>query len=224
MTIMNAHAADEGGAGAGEPASIEDLVWGADGLLPVVIQDASSGAVLTLAYANREALERTLRTKSTWLFSRSRLTLWNKGETSGNTQTVVGVRYDCDADALLYRVTPAGPACHTGAASCFSRTLLADDVPTPFARAVESLRATIASRRGADPSLSYTAKLLHGGVDRIGKKIGEEATEVVIAAKNGDAGEIAWEVADLLYHTLVLLEERHVPLDVVGAELLRRAK
>ncbi len=206
--------------------SIDELAWGESGLLPVVIQDAATGAVLTLAYADREALRRTLSEKATWLYSRSRDALWRKGETSGNAQTVASVAYDCDADALLYRVHPAGPACHTGATSCFDRSLLDDSVagaPT-FERAIGHLRATIAARRGASPETSYTAKLLHDGVDRIGKKIGEEATEVVIAAKNGDSGEIAWEVADLLYHTLVLLEERGVALDAVGAELLRRAK
>ena len=211
---------------------IDDLAWN-DGLLPVVIQDAATGAVLTLAYANREALQRTLDEKTTWLYSRSRDALWKKGETSGHTQAIASVSYDCDADALLYRVNPNGPACHTGATSCFERTLLAESNPsriaatgdsTTFERAIAHLRTTIAARRGASPESSYTAKLLHDGVDRIGKKIGEEATEVVIAAKNDDPAEIAWEVADLLYHTLVLLEERGVPLDAVGAELLRRAE
>jgi phosphoribosyl-ATP pyrophosphohydrolase/phosphoribosyl-AMP cyclohydrolase len=207
--------------------SIDELAWDDRGLLPVIVQDAASGVVLTLAYANRQALENTLRERATWLFSRSRGALWRKGATSGNTQTVVGVSYDCDADALLYRVVAHGPACHTGAASCFSNDLLAAPerlVPGAFERAVEHLRTTIATRRSAAPETSYTAKLLHDGVDRIGKKIGEEATEVVIAAKNGDAREIAWEVADLFFHTLVLLEERGVALDDVGAELLRRAK
>jgi phosphoribosyl-ATP pyrophosphohydrolase/phosphoribosyl-AMP cyclohydrolase len=207
--------------------SIDELAWDGRGLLPVVVQDAASGAVLTLAYANRDALEKTLAERSTWLFSRSRNELWHKGATSGNTQDVVSVSYDCDADALLYRVVPHGPACHTGASSCFSNALLAApaNVPdtTSFDRSIAHLRTTIASRRGASPETSYTAKLLNDGVDRIGKKIGEEATEVVIAAKNGDPREIAWEVADLFYHTLVLLEERGVSLDAVGAELLRRA-
>jgi phosphoribosyl-ATP pyrophosphohydrolase/phosphoribosyl-AMP cyclohydrolase len=202
--------------------SIDELRWGESGLLPVVVQNATSGAVLTLAYANREALARTLAEKTTWLYSRSRAALWRKGETSGNTQRVVGVSYDCDADALLYRVAPSGPACHTGAASCFSSDLLT--APPSFTGAVAYLRDVIADRRTASPDESYTAKLLHAGVDRIGKKVGEEATEVVIAAKNGDAHEIAWEVADLFYHTFVLLEERGVSLDDVGAELLRRAK
>ncbi len=208
--------------------SIDELAWGEDGLLPVVIQDANSGAVLTLAYANREALTRTLAEQATYLYSRSRATLWKKGEASGHTQRVIGVDYDCDADALLYRVVPNGPACHTGATSCFDEHLLGGEPAGAkdgaFEHAVEHLRTVIASRRGASPETSYTAKLLHGGVDRIGKKIGEEATEVVIAAKNGAPDEIAWEVADLLYHTLVLLEERGVGLDQVGRELLRRAK
>jgi phosphoribosyl-ATP pyrophosphohydrolase/phosphoribosyl-AMP cyclohydrolase len=207
--------------------SIDELAWDGRGLLPVIVQDAASGAVLTLAYANRDALEKTLAERTTWLFSRSRNELWHKGATSGNTQAVVSVSFDCDADALLYRVVPHGPACHTGAASCFSNELLAApaDAPdaTSFERSIAHLRTTIASRRGASPETSYTAKLLSDGVDRIGKKVGEEATEVVIAAKNGDAREIAWEVADLFYHTLVLLEERGVSLDAVGAELLRRA-
>jgi phosphoribosyl-ATP pyrophosphohydrolase/phosphoribosyl-AMP cyclohydrolase len=208
--------------------SIDDLAWGRDGLLPVVIQDARSGAVLTLAYANREALERTLAERTTYLYSRSRAALWKKGETSGNTQAVAQVAYDCDGDALLYRVVPAGPACHTGASSCFDAGELlgatAETAGGEFVRAVNHLRETIAARRDASPETSYTARLLREGVDRIGKKIGEEAVEVVIAAKNGEPGEIAWEVADLFYHTLVLLEERGVALDEVGRELLRRAE
>jgi phosphoribosyl-ATP pyrophosphohydrolase/phosphoribosyl-AMP cyclohydrolase len=208
--------------------SIDDLAWGRDGLLPVVIQDARNGTVLTLAYANREALERTIAERTTYLYSRSRARLWKKGETSGYTQQVAQVAYDCDSDALLYRVVPSGPACHTGAASCFESGSLLDgpeaDTSGEFTRALEHLRNTIAARRSASPETSYTAALLRDGVDRIGKKIGEEATEVVIAAKNGKPGEIAWEVADLLYHTLVLLEERGVALDDVGRELLRRAE
>lgn len=197
-------------------------------MLPVVIQNAATGAVLTLAYADREALRRTLAERATYLYSRSRQALWKKGETSGHIQRVVSVDYDCDADALLYRVVPEGPACHTGAPSCFSGRLLESEESSPedgaFAEAVAHLRSVIASRWRASPEASYTAKLLRGGIDRIGKKVGEEATEVVIAAKNGAPDEIAWEVADLLYHTFVLLEERGVALDRVGRELLRRAK
>jgi len=209
--------------------ALPDVHWDAGGLAPVVIADATTGAVLTLAYANREALEKTVATGSTWLWSRSRNALWNKGATSGNTQRVVSVSVDCDADALLYRVIPNGPACHTGAASCFATTIPldgADDAPegAGFATAVSALARTIQSRKANPVEGSYTAKLFAGGVDRIGKKIGEEATEVVIAAKNADRGELVWETADLLYHALVLLAERGVSLDDVGAELSRRAK
>jgi len=209
--------------------SLPEVRWDGAGLAPVVIVDATTGAVLTLAYANREALERTIATGSTWLWSRSRGELWNKGATSGNTQRVVSVSVDCDEDALLYRVVPNGPACHTGATSCFARTLPldgADAVPRDagFAAAVGALARTIESRKAHPVEGSYTAKLFAGGVDRIGKKIGEEATEVVIAAKNADHAELVWETADLLYHTLVLLAERGVALDEVGAELSRRAK
>jgi len=218
--------------------TVDELSWDDAGLLPVVVQDAASGTVLTLAYANREALARTLATGATWLWSRSRAELWHKGATSGSVQAVREVRFDCDADALLYRVDPAGPACHTGAPSCFAEALVmpravagdgaageGETVPErgEFERAMTHLRATIDARRGADPTTSYTAKLLHDGVDRIGKKIGEEATEVVIAAKNADPNELIWETADLLYHVLVMLAERGVSLDAVGAELARRA-
>src|SRR5947209_1149074 len=224
-------AAEEDDRGALRDAQHPELIvrWDADGLCPVVIVDAATSAVLTLAYANREALERTLATHSTWLWSRSRNALWNKGATSGNTQRVVSVSVDCDNDALLYRVVPNGPACHTGAPSCFAMTLPLEDAGTApagaaFAAAVLALARTIASRKTHAVEGSYTAKLFAGGVDRIGKKIGEEATEVVIAAKNADRGELVWETADLLYHALVLLAERGVSLDEVGAELSRRAK
>jgi phosphoribosyl-ATP pyrophosphohydrolase/phosphoribosyl-AMP cyclohydrolase len=211
-----------------ELGDLNAIRWSADGLVPVVIADARSGDVLTLAYANREAVQRTLDTRSTWLFSRSRAALWNKGATSGNTQRVVTVALDCDGDALLYRVVPDGPACHTGADSCFSTPLLAApeiEVGSgdAFASALIALAGTIAARRVDAPEGSYTAQLFAGGVDRIGKKIGEEATEVVIAAKNAQPAELIWESADLLYHLLVLLAERGVTLDDVGAELSRRA-
>lgn len=208
--------------------ALPPIAWGRDGLAPVIIVDDRTGRVLTLAYANAEALERTIASKSTWLFSRSRNELWNKGATSGNTQQVVAVAADCDADALIYRVVPSGPACHTGSASCFNaETRLAveesDAGGARFAAAVGGLAATIAERKRVPTPGSYTAKLFAGGVDRIGKKIGEEATEVVIAAKNTDRSELIWETADLLYHTLVLLAEREISLDEVGAELTRRA-
>jgi phosphoribosyl-ATP pyrophosphohydrolase/phosphoribosyl-AMP cyclohydrolase len=202
--------------------------WNADGLAPVVIVDARTSAVLTLAYANREALEKTVATKSTWLYSRSRAELWNKGATSGNTQRVVAIAIDCDNDALLYRVIPDGPACHTGAPTCFGEVVaLPGAEATPngahFAEAMLALASTIADRHENPPEGSYTAQLFAGGIDRIAKKIGEEATEVVIAAKNDDRGELIWETSDLLYHTMVMLAERKVSLDEIGDELARRA-
>jgi phosphoribosyl-ATP pyrophosphohydrolase/phosphoribosyl-AMP cyclohydrolase len=203
--------------------------WNADGLAPVIIVDARTNAVLTLAYADKEALEKTLSTRSTWLYSRSRAQLWNKGATSGNTQRVIAVAIDCDNDALLYRVIPDGPACHTGAPTCFSEVVpLPGAEATPngahFAEAMLALSSTIADRHTNPPEGSYTAKLFEGGVDRIAKKIGEEATEVVIAAKNEDRSELIWETSDLLYHLMVLLTERRVSLDDIGDELARRAK
>jgi phosphoribosyl-ATP pyrophosphohydrolase/phosphoribosyl-AMP cyclohydrolase len=214
------------------------LKWDAEGLLPVVIADDRTNAVLTLAYANREALERTISERSTYLFSRSRNALWHKGETSGNTQAVVSIAYDCDADALLYRVIPKGPACHTGAESCFHNFLRHGDrtrhpelVEGPpehaegrFVQALQHLDAVLEQRKTASPDDSYVAKLYASGVDKIGKKIGEEATEVVIAAKNESREELTWESADLIFHLLVLLKRMGVSLDDVGSELLRRAK
>lgn len=202
-----------------------ELKWDADGLLPVVIQDAHTGAVLTLAYANAEALEKTIASRSTHLFSRSRQALWHKGQTSGNTQDVVDVSYDCDADALLYVVNPHGPGCHTGEHSCFHRTLYREAGRSDsFAAAMQRLEGVLEQRKTAPPESSYVAKLYAGGVDRIGKKIGEEATEVVIAGKNGDRKELVWEAADLLFHLLVLLKHQDVSLDEIGAELAGRAR
>lgn len=212
---------------------METLKWNADGLIPVIIADARTNAVLTLAYANREALEKTIAEHSTYLYSRSRQKLWHKGEESGHTQEVVEVAYDCDADAVLYRVIPNGPACHTGADSCFHNVISRHhEVPKAepveasgrFAKAVTHLEDVLERRKSADPDSSYVAKLYSGGVDKIGKKIGEEATEVVIAAKNASHDELVWEAADLIFHLLVLLKAANVPLDDVGGELLRRAK
>ncbi len=204
---------------------IAELKWNGDGLMPVVIASAATGAVLTLAWANREALEKTLASRETHLFSRSRNALWRKGETSGNTQHVVEVVADCDADALLYRVEAKGPACHTGAASCFHNVVLATDgegASDAFAKAIAHLESVLAQRKIDPPEGSYVAKLYAGGVDRIGKKIGEEATEVIIAAKNDGDDELVWEASDLIFHLLVLLAERNIPLAKVGDHLLDR--
>lgn len=207
--------------------TIDELKWDERGLVTVVIVDARSGDVLTVAHANREAVELTMTTGQTHLWSRSRAALWRKGESSGNTQRVVAVDLDCDGDALVYRVEPAGPACHTGERTCFYRSLWkAEDGAAErrdFERAIQHLVEVIEERRTASPEESYVAKMLARGVDRIAKKIGEEATEVVIAAKNDDRGELVWEVADLFFHTLVLLALRNIEVDEIGAELLRRA-
>ncbi|HEY1729944.1 MAG TPA: bifunctional phosphoribosyl-AMP cyclohydrolase/phosphoribosyl-ATP diphosphatase HisIE [Candidatus Baltobacteraceae bacterium] len=207
--------------------NVEEIKFDASGLVPVSIVDAHSNRLLTLAYANREALEKTIATKQTHLWSRSRKRLWRKGEESGHTQDVVEIVADCDGDALMYRVVPQGPACHTGADSCFGDPVFSaagQENAGAFMRAIEHLERTIESRRGADVSQSYVAKLFDGGVDRIGKKIGEEATELVIAAKNKARDEIVWEAADLIFHTLVLLAEEGVTLDEIGAEFQRRAR
>jgi phosphoribosyl-ATP pyrophosphohydrolase/phosphoribosyl-AMP cyclohydrolase len=206
---------------------LDGLKFDAAGLMPVCIVDAHTNRLLTLAYANREAIEKTIATKQTHLWSRSRNRLWRKGEESGNTQTVIEVVADCDGDALTYRAIPHGPACHTGEESCFHDALFAEqgtENTGAFFRAMEHLERTIASRRGGDTSQSYVAKLFDGGVDRIGKKIGEEATELVIAAKNKAHNEIVWEAADLIFHTLVLLAEEGVTLDEIGGEFQRRAR
>ncbi|MBV8150127.1 MAG: bifunctional phosphoribosyl-AMP cyclohydrolase/phosphoribosyl-ATP diphosphatase HisIE [Candidatus Eremiobacteraeota bacterium] len=207
-----------------------EIQWPENGLIPVVIADARTNAVLTVAYANREALERTLQTRETYLWSRSRNALWRKGETSGHTQRVVDVVADCDGDALLYRVIPAGPACHTGEASCFHQPLMTDKERQEEHEAqsagdvLASLERIIETRRCADPEKSYVARLFSGGVDRIGKKVGEEATELVIAAKNEGIEPLVAEAADLVFHVLVLLAARGVRLDDVGLELRRRMK
>ena len=170
------------------------------GLVPVVVQDARTGEVLTLAYANREALEETLRTRRSTFFSRSRQALWRKGETSGHTQEVVEVLLDCDGDAVVYRVLPQGPACHTGERTCFHRALLEGEKDLGFV--VGHVYATIKERLRTLPEGSYVARMHQAGLDRILKKIGEEAGEVILAAKNQNPEELRHEAADLLFHLL----------------------
>lgn len=202
--------------------SLDALRWDERGLLPVVIQDASTRAVLTLAYANRAALQETLDTKQVVLFSRSRNALWHKGETSGNTQAVLSVSYDCDMDALLYCVDPHGPACHTGALTCFHNTIPSGEPSGTIFDALGMLQRVLRDRKTSAPADSYVARLYSGGVDAICKKIGEEATEVILAAKGDNRDERIWEAADLLFHLMVLLQHQNIDLNDVGAELLRR--
>jgi len=204
---------------------MNQIRFDAAGLVPVVTQDARSGEILMLAYASREALEETLRSGYAHYWSRSRRSLWRKGETSGNVQEVVEVRIDCDGDTLLYRVRQSGPACHTGKGSCFYRALDLDgetELDSSPGHILDRVDEAIEARRAQPREGSYTNYLFDKGVDKILKKVGEEATEVVVAAKNEDPVELRAEVADLLYHLLVLLRERNLPLGAVWKELDER--
>ena len=201
--------------------------FGADGLVPVVAQERRSGDVLMLAYADRDALARTLSTGEAHYYSRSRRAPWRKGESSGHVQRVVEVRLDCDGDAVLYRVDQTGPACHTGERTCFS-TVLSEGEPVPGAdpggHPLSRLATTIARRAEARPDRSYTVQLLDRGVAKIAQKVGEEAVETVVAATAEDEARLTAETADLLYHLLVLLHARGVPLEQVWSELERRER
>lgn len=194
---------------------LQKAKFGADGLIPAVIQDAHTREVLTVAYMNQEALQLTIERGETYLWSRSRQQLWHKGETSGNSQTVVNVRLDCDEDTVLVEVEPKGPACHTGAYSCFGTEPEIEGV-------LEDLYSLIEQRKEQRPEGSYTTYLFNSGLDKILKKVGEEATETVVAAKNADTGRLTSETADLLYHLMVLLVERGVELGDVIRELKDR--
>jgi phosphoribosyl-ATP pyrophosphohydrolase/phosphoribosyl-AMP cyclohydrolase len=189
------------------------------GLVPAIVQDAQTRQVLMLAYMNEESLARTIETGETWFWSRSRQELWHKGATSGNTQQVVSLATDCDHDAIVVLVEPAGPACHTGTQSCFE--IEVTEYPGGL---LHELYETIKSRRDERPEGSYTAYLFDKGLDKILKKFGEEAAETIIAAKNDDPQQLVAETADLLYHLLVLLVAREVNLDDIRDELAQRRK
>jgi phosphoribosyl-ATP pyrophosphohydrolase/phosphoribosyl-AMP cyclohydrolase len=200
--------------------ALEQLKWNEAGLVPAVVQDAQSGQVLMLAWQNREALRRTLETGKATFWSRSRNELWEKGGTSGNVQRVRAVRVDCDADAILLRVDPAGPACHTGKPSCFFDELEGgSDAPPSPGETLAALEAVLRARRENPPEGSYTAKLFADEALRH-KKVGEEATELVVASLRGKPEEIAWEAADLVYHAMVLLSSHGLGLREL-AEALR---
>ncbi|GAJ97576.1 bifunctional phosphoribosyl-AMP cyclohydrolase/phosphoribosyl-ATP diphosphatase HisIE [Geomicrobium sp. JCM 19055] len=203
---------------------IDSLRFNDDGLIPAVVQDARSKEVLTLAYMNKESLQKTIETKETWFYSRSREELWHKGATSGNTQTVTDVKYDCDADSLVVLVEPHGPACHTGSYSCFTSSLIKGDVAqaNDSFSIIRDLEKTIAARKHERPEGAYTTYLFNEGIDKILKKIGEEASEIIIAAKNRDLEEMRWESADFLFHWLVLLEEQGISVDDVLETLRER--
>lgn len=190
-------------------------IFNSDGLIPAVVQDVRTREILTVAYMNEEALRLTIERGETYFWSRSRQKLWHKGETSGNFQKVRKVSLDCDADSLLIEVTPEGPACHTGAYSCFGVEPTVEGV-------LCELYALIEQRKQQRPEGSYTTYLFNSGLDKILKKVGEEATETVVAAKNADTGQLVSETSDLLYHLLVLLVEREIPLNDITRELKQR--
>src|SRR5262245_49394994 len=196
---------------------LEKAKFGADGLIPAVVQDARTREVLTVAYMNKEALQLTLERRETYFWSRSRNQLWHKGETSGNSQKVTNVGLDCDNDAVLVEVEPLGPACHKGTYSCF-------DVEPGLEGVLQELYGVIESRKELRPEGSYTTYLFNSGLDKILKKVGEETTETIVAAKNEDSGRLVAETSDLLYHLLVLLVERGITTDEVLRELKERRK
>lgn len=202
------------------------------GLVPAIVQDADTRQVLTLAYMNAESLKLTIETSETWFWSRSRSSLWHKGETSGHTQRVVDILVDCDADALTVLVNPNGPACHTGAQSCFHNALQeTGNSPAKIANpesdlgdVLNELYALIESRKRDRPEGSYTTYLFDAGLDKILKKVGEESSETIIAAKNEDRAALAAETSDLLYHLIVLMVERGLTLQAIRDELVGRGK
>lgn len=201
------------------------LTFDEKGLIPVVVQHAQTKEVLTVAYMNETSYNKTLETGETWFYSRSRQELWHKGATSGHTQKVVAIRSDCDDDALVVEVLPNGPACHTGAETCFHHIIQEKSSAIGSLDILEQLQKIIETRAIEMPEGAYTTYLFNEGVDKICKKVGEEATESVIAAKNHDADELKWEVADLFYHVLVLLRQQNMSLyDVLGVLQQRHEK
>ena len=208
--------------------NLDEIRFDEQGLVAAIVQDAQTSELLTLAYMNEESLRRTLETGETWFWSRSRRQLWHKGETSGNTQRVVSITADCDGDALRILVLPNGPACHKGEMSCFHNLIHENPKATKqrgngsIGEVLDELYSVIESRKRELPEGSYTAYLFEQGLDKILKKLGEESSETIIAAKNEDRDALVRESCDLLYHLLVLLAARDVPLSEVRGELSRR--
>lgn len=199
---------------------IDDLKFDAQGLIPAIVTDAESGKVLTLAYMNRESLEISIKEGRTCFWSRSRQELWRKGETSGNVQHIVEITADCDRDALVVSVNKDGPACHLGTDSCFNDKVFTSGQPAPFS--VEGLYTLLQGRKAALPEGSYTTYLFQKGLDKILKKVGEESTEVIIAGKAEDKAETIYEIADLMYHVMVLMVEMGISVEDVITELASR--
>jgi len=201
---------------------IKDLKFDEKGLIPAIVQDYYTKQVLMLAYMNEESLKLTLEKGETYFFSRSRGKIWHKGETSGNTQKVKKIFYDCDEDALLIQVEAKGPACHTGNITCFYRSF--DEETEDGIEILNKLYERIKGRKINPVEGSYTNYLFEKGINKILKKVGEEATEVVIAAKNDSKDEIVYEVSDLIYHLMVLLVEKNITLNDIYNELEKRYK
>lgn len=204
---------------------LKNLKYDEKNLIPAIVQDINTKEVLMLAYMNEDSLKKTLETGETWFWSRSRKELWHKGETSGNIQKVRNITYDCDGDTLLVEVEQHGVACHTGAKSCFFNLLYEEDkVEKANSNIIEKLYEIITDRKENPKEDSYTNYLFDKGLDKILKKVGEEAAEVIIAAKNPNKDELIYETSDLLYHVLVLLNEKEVVPKEVFAELAKRFK
>lgn len=200
--------------------SIDDLKFDAQGLIPAIVTDAQSGKVLTLAYMNRESLTISMEEGRTCFWSRSRQKLWRKGESSGNIQYIVEITADCDRDALVVRVNKTGPACHLNTDSCFNEPLYIGQSAEPFS--VKGLYRLLEGRKADLPEGSYTTYLFQKGLDKILKKVGEECTEVIIAGKADDKAETIYEIADLMYHVMVLMVEMGISVDDIMEELASR--
>lgn len=202
---------------------LNSLKFDAQGLIPAIIQDVETKEVLMMAYMNKEALMKTLESGQTWFWSRSRQEFWHKGATSGHFQDVREVSFDCDADSLLVKVVQHGAACHTGEKSCFHNPILQGGAAASVsADILNEVYAVVMSRKRERPEGSYTTYLFDKGLDKILKKVGEEAAEVIIGAKNENRDEVIYEVSDLLYHLLVLLGEQDITPDEVYRELAKR--
>lgn len=200
--------------------TIDELKFDEKGLIPAIVADSKTKDVLTLAYMNRESLEISVKKELTCFWSRSRNELWLKGETSGNYQHIVSITADCDRDALLILVEKDGPACHTGSESCFTNRLYISESRAEFD--CQGLYDLIKGRKTDKKEGSYTTYLFEKGLDKILKKIGEESTEVIIAAKAEDKAETVYEIADLIYHLTVLMVEAGISLEDIRAELASR--
>ena len=200
--------------------NLDELKFDEKGLIPAIVVDAGSGKVLTLAYMNRESLEISMKEGRTCFWSRSRQELWRKGETSGNVQHIVDITADCDRDALVVRVNKEGPACHLGTDTCFNDRVFEGKEKEPFD--LEGLYALLEGRKKDLPEGSYTTYLFQKGMDKILKKVGEECTEVIIAGKAGDKRETVYEIADLMYHIMVLMVEMGISVEDVRTELASR--